>query len=222
MRLLRATIRLAAAMAVAGAALAAAPQPAQACSCLYAPLSEYADEVDVAFTGRQIKRVEPRGIVSPVDDVYLILEVDRVYKGRAGPLISVVTGFSTAACGIDFSGEGLAELAAVAAFRWDGGLGVGWCGSQHAISDFQAVFGPGYPPDETMTQTLEQMEKAARVSIATTVLFAADHAPVPGPPPPPYRMPAVAIALLIWAAGFLLICGAAAVYHLRRRSGQGP
>ncbi len=164
MSLFRTTIRLAAVMAVAGAALVATPQPAPGCSCTRtAILSEYADEVEVAFTGRQIERVEPDGTAIGAAKVALILEVDRVYRGRTGPLISVLTNFGGGNCGIDFSREGLVAVAP--ALRQDNDLEVALCGSQYAISDFQAVFGPGYPPDETMTQTLEQMEKSARDTV---------------------------------------------------------
>lgn len=164
MSLFRAAIRLAAVMAVAGAALVATPGPAQGCSCtLTATLSEYADRVDVAFTGRQVERVEPDGTAIAAAKVALILEVDRVYRGRTGPLVSVLTNFGEGNCGIDFSGEGLVAVAP--ALRQDDDLEVALCGSQYAISDFQAVFGPGYPPNETMTQTLEQMEKSARDTV---------------------------------------------------------
>ena len=172
MNLFRATIRLAAVMAAAGAALVATPPPASACSCNFTPLSEYADSVAVAFTGHQIKRVEPDGIVSSAADVTLILEADWVYKGRTGPLVSVITNFSGVSCGIDFSGEG---QVAVAAFRRDDGrLGVYLCGSQHEINDFQEVFGLGYPPEETMTQTFEHLEKPEQDSVATQPLLEED------------------------------------------------
>ena len=224
MTLFRTTIRLAAVMAVAGAALVATPQPAPGCSCARtATLSEYADEVDIAFTGRQIERVEPDGTAIGAAKVALILEVDRVYRGRTGPLISVLTNFGEGNCGIDFSGEGLVAVAP--ALRQDDDLEVALCGSQYAISDFQAVFGPGYPPDEAMTQTLEQMEKSARdtvnhlmanrdyittrEAIATTVLSAQ-------PPPPARRAPAV--ALLIGTAAAVLAGGAVVLLRVRRSS----
>lgn len=230
MNLFRATIRLAAVMAAAGAALVATPQPASACSCNFTPLSEYADSVAVAFTGQQIKRVEPdyienTGIANTGADVALILEVDWVYKGRTGPLVSVITNFSGVSCGIDFSGEG---QVAVAASKRDDSLTVGFCRSRHAISDFQEVFGLGYPPDETMTQTLEQLEKSARDSVNAPgpemseqwILeqlekpaqdSAADDAPAPG-----RRAPAV--ALLIGTAAAILVGGAAVLLRIKRSS----
>ena len=208
MTLFRAFCRLAVVIAAAGAVLVATPGPAPACSCGSTPLSVYADRVAVAFTGQQIKRVEPDDVALSNADVALILEVDWVYKGRAGPLISVITNFSSVSCGIDFSGEG---QVAVAAFGQDDRLGVGICSSRHAISDFQAVFGSGYPPDETMTQTLEQMEKSARESIAKTVLSATDDAPAPG-----RRAPTV--ALLIGTAAAALAGGAVVLLRFRRPS----
>ena len=208
MSLFRAFCRLAVVITAAGAVLVATPGPAPGCSCGSTPLSVYADRVAVAFTGQQIKRVEPDDVALSNADVALILEVDWVYKGRAGPLISVITNFLDVSCGIDFSGEG---QVAVAAFGRDDRLGVGMCSSRHAISDFQAVFGSGYPPDETMTQTLEQMEKSARESIAKTVLSATDDAPAPG-----RRAPTV--ALLIGTAAAVLAVGAVVLLRVRRSS----
>ena len=222
MSLFQVFCRLAVVIAAAGAVLVATPGPATGCSCGSTPLSVYADRVAVAFTGQQIKRVEPDDVALSNADVALILEVDWVYKGRAGPLISVITNFLDVSCGIDFSGEG---QVAVAAFGRDDRLGVGMCSSRHAISDFQAVFGSGYPPDETMTQTLEQMEKSARdtvnhllanrdyvttrEAIAATVLSAQ-------PPPPARRAPTV--ALLIGTAAAALAVGAVVLLRVRRSS----
>ena len=208
MSLFRTFCRLAVVITAAGAVLVATPGPATGCSCGSTPLSVYADRVAVAFTGQQIKRVEPDDVALSNADVALILEVDWVYKGRAGPLISVITNFLDVSCGIDFSGEG---QVAVAAFGRDDRLGVGMCSSRHAISDFQAVFGSGYPPDETMTQTLEQMEKSARESIAKTVLSDTDDAPAPGS-----RAPTV--ALLIGTAAAVLAGGAVVLLRVRRSS----
>lgn len=144
----RTACALTAAFAMSLSALIASPRPAGACSCLETPFSEYADDVAVAFTGRQVQRIDPRGsVVSTGDDTFLILEVERVFKGRAGPLITVVTAYGGSTCGIDFRGRG---LVAVAAFMWDGELRVGLCSSPHTVDVFEETFGPGYPPEETM------------------------------------------------------------------------
>ncbi len=186
MSLFRTFCRLAVVITAAGAVLVATPGPAQAHICWPPPLSEYADDVDVAFIGRQIDQIHNSG-----DDYdTLLFEVEWVYKGDTGALLEARTSPEPL-----YPWEFYPEMVAIAAYELDGRLTVDVCTSIYydvQFHEFYEVFGPGYPPGSTP------------------------------PPAPPYRMPAVAIALLIWAAGFLLICGAAAVYHLRRRSGQGP
>lgn len=139
--------RAALAATAALAALLATPHTARACSCMPADLADYADEVTVAFTGRQIERIplpDTPGWVSTA----LVLEVFRVYKGRAGPRIEVRTGPEAGTCGISFGGE---SIVGVAAFGEEGGLTVHLCGSSVSIGELEEVFGSGYPPDETIT-----------------------------------------------------------------------
>jgi len=192
MSLFRAFLPVGCFIAAAGAVLVATPGPAQAHICWPPPLSEYADDVEVAFVGRQIDQIRNSG-----DDYdTLLFEVEWVYKGETGALLEARTSAEPF-----YEWQFDPEIVGIAAYELDGRLTVDVCISIYyvpQIHEFHEVFGPGYPPGSTPPP-----------------------AP-PAPPPPPDRMPAVAIALLIWAAGFLLICGAAAVYHLRRRSGQGP
>ena len=77
------------AAAIALVGIAATPRPAHACSCIHRELSEYADDITVAFVGRQLERV----VHDQFDDngAALLFRVDRVYKGEAGPLIEVRT-----------------------------------------------------------------------------------------------------------------------------------
>ncbi len=144
------------AAAVFCAILAVAPRTAHACSCVDRPLSEYADDVVVAFVGRQIDRIVPEpgpdGVWSSTDPVTLVFEVARVYKGRAGSQIAFRTNRSGASCGVDFGGKG---VTGVAAFDITGGLySVDLCGSPVTIAELRKVFGEGFPPDETLALEL--------------------------------------------------------------------
>ena len=128
-----------------------APRTAHACSCVDLPLSEYADEVDIAFSGSQIERIisEPEGSArSSADPVTLTFRVNRMYKGRAGPLIEVRTVRDEMSCGVDFAGKGITGVAAYS--RGGDEYRVGLCGSPVTIGELQEVFGEGYPPDEVL------------------------------------------------------------------------
>ena len=147
MTFLRTTALTIIALITAGIALVALPRTAGACMCLGTPLSDYADEVDIAFTGQQIGRFQPPGpVVSTDDDTLLVLRVHRVFKGRAAPLITLVTALESASCGIDFRELG---TVAVAAYMWEGDLRVGLCDSLYTVDEFEEAFGPGYPPEGT-------------------------------------------------------------------------
>ena len=118
---------------------------AHACSCLVRELSEYADDISVAFVGDQRGRVvhdyfEDNGAA-------LLFRVEQVYKGEAGPLIEVRTHAQGPACGIDVSGQG---TVGVVARQWRNELSVNLCSSIVAIAEMEEVFGEGYPPDESI------------------------------------------------------------------------
>ena len=132
--------------AVFCAILAVTPRTAHACSCEFRPLSEYADDVELAFAGRQLRRIVPASneeAWKPLS-VTLVFQVDQVYKGRAGPQVEVRTNQGSAACGLDLSGAG---VTGIAAFPTKEGLGVGSCGSPVTIAELEEVFGEGYPAD---------------------------------------------------------------------------
>lgn len=167
----------------------------------------------VAFTGRQVQRIEPRGpVVSTADDTFLVLEVERVFKGRAGPLITVVTAYGGSTCGTDFRGRG---LVAVAAFMWDGELRVGLCGSLHTVDVFEETFGPGYPPDETM-DLVEQFGHLVGLLgprlPKSNVALPQTEPPAPSDSTPTPNRTSPAVFLLIGAA-VLVILGGAAVWR---------
>ena len=133
---------------VLGGALLATPGTARACSCEDTPLSEYADEVAVAFMGRQVGRTVPppdsEGFVSSADPTTLVFEVERVYKGRVGPRITVHTVRFSESCGVDLRGRG---SVGVVAFDIKGELRVNSCTSPVDATELLEVFGVGSPPD---------------------------------------------------------------------------
>ena len=136
---------LAVAAVLTTAALTATPNTALACSCVSVELSDYADDISVAFAGHQLDRV----VHDYVEDngTALLFRVERVYKGEAGPLIEVRTHAQGPACGIDAGGEG---TVGVVARHWRGDLSVNLCGSIVAIDELEEVFGGGYSPDESI------------------------------------------------------------------------
>ncbi len=146
----RATGSLAIAAMITLAAFVMTPEAAHACSCAQTTLSEYADEVDVAFAGRQIDRN------ADSDGVTLLLEVHRVYKGQAGPFIEVRTGYGSGDCGTEFDLLGTTGVAASirGEHGWwvgeEGDLLVDFCSSHVTIAELETVFGAGYPPDDTI------------------------------------------------------------------------
>ena len=118
---------------------------AHACSCILRELPEYADGVSVAFVGHQLELV----VQDYVGDngAALLFRVERVFKGEAGPLIEVRTHAQGSACGIDVGDQG---TVGVVASQWRGDLSVNLCGSIVEIDELKAVFGVGYPPDESI------------------------------------------------------------------------
>ena len=117
---------------------------AHACSCIERGLSEYADDISVAFVGTQLDRA----VHEYVDDngAALLFSVDRVYAGEVGPLIEVRTHAQDSACGIDVGGWG---PVGIAARHWRGALSVNLCGSIVTQAELESVFGAGRPPDES-------------------------------------------------------------------------
>lgn len=130
---------------VTTATLTVAPGTVRACSCLARDLSEYADEISVAFVGTQLEKV----VYDYVDDnrAVLLFSVDRVYAGEAGPLIEVRSHAQEMTCGIDVRGWG---PVGIAAYDWRGTLSVDLCGSIVAAAELESVFGEGRPPDESI------------------------------------------------------------------------
>lgn len=253
MAALRTPGSLALAAAAALALILIVPGPARGCKCAHNALSEYADEVAVAFSGRQIERIDHLNDSGAHFGSTLVLEVHQVYKGQAGPLIEVRTGNGFGDCGTDFSKKGggvgaafgedaddLSTRLATGPVRADGVTGVaafgfgfgqvdqltvGICGSHVSISELEEVFGPGRPPDETVTlpdntdeaATIADSAAAAPSEAAAARPQTTDEAATAAAAPPEEGggIPGAA-AVLITAAAVLLAGGAAAM--LRRRS----
>ena len=128
-----------------------APRPAHACSCSGTPLSEYADEVDLAIAGLQIDMIDYNRDINPFSSgITMVLKVDRVYKGRAGSVVEVRSHSAGGGdCGTEFGGMGITGVAAF--YDEDDVPWVGWCSSHVTIAELEEVFGGGYPPDERLT-----------------------------------------------------------------------
>lgn len=160
---------------VAFVALLVTPGIAHACSCVEETLADYADEVAVAFTGRQIDRIEHPSTLangwSSADPVTLVFEVNRVYKGTVGPLVEVLTVRETPSCGIDFGGKGTVGVAAFSRSPHsqaglENDLQVGWCGSRVTITELEDVFGSGNPPDPHLISTSPEPAEGSVLSTA--------------------------------------------------------
>jgi len=80
------------------AALAAAVEPARACSCIPPDPWSYLEKADGAFVGRLVsRRDEGQG------RTVLLFSVERAMKGKIGATVEVETASSGAACGIETS-----------------------------------------------------------------------------------------------------------------------
>lgn len=94
-------MRLALALTVALAALAATAGPAQACSCA-GPIDPRGvlASADAAFVGTLVERRDPGGNSSG-SPVTLVFKVEEALKGSLGETVEVTTAASSASCGID-------------------------------------------------------------------------------------------------------------------------
>ena len=142
----------------------------QAGACSYplsmSELAERADNVAVAFVGRQID-----SIWHPEYGVTLVFEVDHVYKGEAGPLIQLRTGYGAGDCGVSFEGAGTVGITA----RWRGETGWGteesdlvvteWTATA-TLDELEAVFGAGYPPDDSIRLSEPSGDRATITALA--------------------------------------------------------
>ena len=134
--------------AVTISTLVVTSQTAHACSCGETPLSEYADEVDVAFVGSQVSRTKYEERYDWPLRAALVFRVGRVYKGEIGPLVEVHTNAGGAACGLYRTGL---PAGPVVAYQDRGTLWTSWCSSDLvSIVEFVDVFGPGHRPDPSI------------------------------------------------------------------------
>ena len=134
------------AAAIALVGIAATPRTAHACSCGDLELSAYADDITVAFVGRQLERV----VHDQVDDNGSCAVVPcrpGVQGARPAPSSRSRTHAQESACGIDLGGMG---AVGVAARTWRGDLSVDLCNSMVTAAELQDVFGEGHPPDDSI------------------------------------------------------------------------
>lgn len=99
MEISRATRQVRRLLLVLGFALAPlllAVAPAQACSCAMVSPEEHRERADVVVVG-ELLDIEPRG-----DHRFLLVGVEGVEKGEAGPRLTLATNSSGASCGLDF------------------------------------------------------------------------------------------------------------------------
>ena len=215
MTFLRTTALMIIALITAGVALVAIPRPAGACYCAWWGEADSQlgvidfNDISVAFAGRQTNRG---------GGTRLVFEVDRVFKGRAGPVLETHTPDSS--CGANFAGWGI--IGAVAT-TWEGDPSVGVC-SRVAIEELEEAFGPGYPPDETMVEAAELLENPTdRPSSDIAAIEESEATFGPGYPPEENAGPrngasAVTVILLIGGAVAALAGGATLMRNRRRRS----
>jgi hypothetical protein len=83
---------------LAAAGLAAAVEPARACSCVPPEPWSYLERADGAFVGRLVSRKE-----NGQGRAVLVFRVERAVKGKIGETVEVETASSGAACGIETS-----------------------------------------------------------------------------------------------------------------------
>ena len=195
-------MKLMGALVLAGAmTFVGPPETAIGCSCSWNPLSEFADDLEAAFVGRQIESRYDG------DAAVLTLEVDRVYKGEVGPVVEVRSHSSGATCGHSFGRLGLTAVVvrlAEESTGWAdlsaGDLYVGYCDSHVSIGDLEEVFGSSYPPDTAIQLPEPQSSEP--------------HVPErPDPHTTLRRTVTSGIALVVLAAGLIAM-------RRRRRAGR--
>jgi hypothetical protein len=183
------------------------PGTAHACSCAFGTVAEAAGRADVVLTGSAVAVTDPSGRPVPVgtagyadrsdhrDHTYRV-EVDRVYRGTAGPDLALRTSGTGAACGW----EGMAVRRPYVLFldQQDGGsLVTGLCSGNRPLTP-------------AVTAALE--EALGRPSPAPT------PAPSPAATSTGEDSPRVSDVRPLWLAAVLAGIGlAAAAYRWRRR-----
>lgn len=118
--------------------------PAYACSCASQTPEQYVEGADVIVTGTVVS--VDRGTLGSADDATYVVEVDRVYRGEAGPKVEFRSEASGAACGLEGIETGTRE-----AFFLQGtetGLRAGLCGGTGNVTERQldALVGQPDPP----------------------------------------------------------------------------
>lgn len=145
-------------LTVAVGALVAVPAtPAAACSCVAITDAQARKAADAVFFGEVVQRRDTPakgGVMSSADRAVYVVQVSRVYKGRASATQEVVTARSGGTCGLELPARGPALFFAFASdlsFADDGGLEPGQlssnlCSGTRSADSAPASFGPGTSP----------------------------------------------------------------------------
>ena len=187
--------------------LTAAPRAAHACSCMELDLSKYVNDDAIVFVGTQLERVVHDDMKD--NGVTLLLSVERVYSGEAGPLIEVRTNAQGGACGVDLYWDG--EVGVVAQM-WLGELSVNSCTTPVPVDALEEVFGEGRPPDESIRLPVSPDSRANSSNANLSLDENEQAAPTTSSPDLAERL----LATLLIAAVAAIVVAAAVVWNRRR------
>lgn len=100
MRLLR--ILVAAALGALSMVIVGAG-PAFACSCVMADTATHVGQAEVVVAGTVVETVPPRQkhVMSSMDPVTYVVDIDEAFKGDTGPVVEVLSASSGASCGLE-------------------------------------------------------------------------------------------------------------------------
>ncbi|MDQ4084493.1 MAG: hypothetical protein M3165_01615 [Actinomycetota bacterium] len=152
----RAVGRIVAAVAVVVAGVLLTPGTAYACSCVTADPAEFARNADVVVVGTIEGQRDPRRwwpMQSSGDPVSYTVRVDRVFKGRVGPVVVVGSVRDSATCGIEVDIGG--AYVVYADRDGSGDLRANSCGGTAeadalALAAAGRTLGPPAPPDPSI------------------------------------------------------------------------
>lgn len=148
------------------AALVAAPLlvvvtggPASACSCAAQSLERSRAQADVVLAGEVLRRHTSGDEGSSTARATYVVQVDRVFKGKASAVQEVVTVVSGASCGLELPDSGPALLFARGTAELGGlepapgQLTATLCDGSRVGGQAPASFGSGYPPTPGVSAT---------------------------------------------------------------------
>ena len=149
-------VRLGAATLLALVGLLLVPASAHACSCVAAGPAYHSRHAGVVFTGTVVGQVVSHPFwptTSSGDPVTYRVQVDRVFKGRVGPVAPVRSVLSSASCGVEMAvGRRYVVFADASG---EGALRADLCGGTRSadrslVAMVDHRLGSPYPPDATI------------------------------------------------------------------------